>query len=206
MEKNLTIHPQAGGKEILKKRTKIKITFGDTETAAGAFEIADGMIRILYSPEPFNGTVLTEDGDIRNMRLGERFLQFGHKARQYDPLKEYPACALSSLSLEERTLTLGDCSDLQKSMNIESVCEREFFFQLLFTAALLVPEGDFEGICLYEDPYLPVREETKVLYKDRTMTFWQTRTEIKQGVPSVLLSRKAAWILKEGRFVREDTF
>lgn len=188
----------------MKARTTIRISFSDEEAATRAFEAADGMIRIAYSPEPYNGTVLTEDGDIRNMRLGERFLYFGRKVREYDPLTDHPDCALSSMTLKGRILTLEDCSDLQGAMNTGYACESEFFLQLLFTAALLVPEAGFEGFCLYETPSFGRREKTQAVCKDGYIVLQQTRSIPPEGNPSSVIPEKAAWILKDKRFIRTD--
>ena len=188
----------------MKAKTTIQISFSNEEAASRTFEAADGMIRIAYSPEPYNGTVLTEDGDIRNMRLGERFLYFGRKVRKYDPLADHPDCALSSMTLKGRILTLEDCSDLQGAMNIGLACESEFFLQLLFTAALLAPEADFEGFCHYEDPVSGRREKTQALCKDGYIALEQTRSNPPEGSPSPFIPEKAAWILKDKRFIRTD--
>ncbi|MBR7044866.1 MAG: hypothetical protein IKI23_04305 [Lachnospiraceae bacterium] len=185
----------------MKEKTAIRITFRDEEMALRAFEAADGMIRIACSPRVYNGTVLTEDGEIRNMRLGERFLYFGRKARLCDPLKDHPDCALSSLALKGRTLTLGDCSDLQGSMNIGMACESEFFLQLLFTIVILFPEGSFEGTCLYENPGSGRREETAAVCKDGSLVCRQTFTDPSEDTSRVF-AEEAEWLLKEGRLVR----
>lgn len=188
----------------MKEKTTIQISFSDEEAASRAFEAADGMIRIAYSPRPYNGTVLTEDGDIRNMRLGERFLYFGRKVREYDPLADHPDCALSSMTLKDRILTLEDCSDLQGAMNIGYACESEFFLQLLFTAALLAPEKGFEGFCLYEDAFSERRERTQALYKEGHIALEQTRSNPSEESSTPAVPEKAVWILKDKRFIRTD--
>ena len=107
-------------------------------------------------------------------------------------------------ALKGRILTLEDCSDLQGAMNIGLACESEFFLQLLFTAALLAPEADFEGFCHYEDPVSGRREKTQALCKDGYIALEQTRSNPPEGSPSPFIPEKAAWILKDKRFIRTD--
>lgn len=188
------------------RKTKIEMYFENEAGAIKAYEIADGMIRIHYSPEPYNGTVLTEEGDIRSMRLGEKYLSFGKKARAFDPIWQHPDCALSSLSLEGKTLVLGECSDLQGSMDICLACESQFFMQLLFTAAILAPEKGFQAFCLYEELPFGKREETEAVYKDSSLVLNQRgRRPWKEAAP-LAFEERAEWTLKGGRFTGKKMY